>query len=66
VVIPRCGHAPQIEKARLVNPLISRYLRDKLKAVPPDLDAEWFLGDRTPATLRSRFNIPSPLLRAFS
>jgi abhydrolase domain-containing protein 6 len=38
VVIPRCGHAPQIEKARLVNQLISRYLRDKLKTIHPALD----------------------------
>ena len=29
VVIPKCGHAPQIEKARLVNQLVLRYLRDK-------------------------------------
>ena len=35
VVIPKCGHAPQIEKARLVNQLVVRYLKDKLKAVPP-------------------------------
>ena len=35
VVIPRCGHAPQIEKSRLVNRLISRYLRDKLEDDPP-------------------------------
>lgn len=38
VVIPRCGHAPQIEKARLVNRLISLYLRDKLKTIHPVLD----------------------------
>jgi pimeloyl-ACP methyl ester carboxylesterase len=38
VVIPKCGHAPQIEKARLVNHLISRFLRDKLKAIPPAFD----------------------------
>ena len=38
VVIPRCGHAPQIEKPRLVNQLISRYLRDKLKNIHPALD----------------------------
>ncbi len=43
VVIPRCGHAPQIEKARLVNQLIVRYLKDKLKVVPPALDPERFL-----------------------
>jgi abhydrolase domain-containing protein 6 len=43
VVIPRCGHAPQIEKARLVNHLISRYLRDKLKTIPPALDARRIL-----------------------
>ncbi len=44
VVIPRCGHAPQIEKARLVNPLISRFLRGKLQGVHPALDARRFLA----------------------
>ena len=38
VLIPRCGHAPQIEKSRLVNTLISRFLRDQLKTIPPVLD----------------------------
>jgi hypothetical protein len=38
VVIPRCGHAPQIEKARLVNRLITRYLRDELKNIHPALN----------------------------
>lgn len=38
VLIPRCGHAPQIEKARLVNTLVTRFLRDRLKALPPLLD----------------------------
>jgi len=66
VVIPRCGHAPQIEKARLVNQLISRYLCDKLTTIPQDLDADWFLENRTTPSLRSRFNLPSPLIRAFS
>jgi pimeloyl-ACP methyl ester carboxylesterase len=44
LVIPKCGHAPQIEKARLVNKLISKYLRDKLKGVPPMLDPDRFLN----------------------
>ena len=44
VVIPKCGHAPQIEKARLVNQLVVRYLKDKLKTVPPALDQERFLS----------------------
>jgi pimeloyl-ACP methyl ester carboxylesterase len=43
VVIPKCGHAPQIEKARLVNQLVTRFLRDKLKAIPPTLDPARFL-----------------------
>ncbi len=43
VVIPRCGHAPQIERAGLVNRLISRFLRDQLKTIPHDLTAERFL-----------------------
>lgn len=42
-VIPRCGHAPQIEKAGLVNALVDRFLRDKLKALPPNLDPSRFL-----------------------
>jgi pimeloyl-ACP methyl ester carboxylesterase len=46
VVIPKCGHAPQIERAGLVNRLISRFLRDKLKAIPPALAASRFLNRR--------------------
>src|SRR5262249_6186665 len=45
VVIPRCGHAPQIEKARLVNQLALRFLRDKLDVIPPNLDASRFLRE---------------------
>ena len=41
MVVPKCGHAPQIEKARLVNQLISKYLRDKLKTVIAGYP--WFL-----------------------
>src|SRR5690606_27813505 len=37
VVIPKCGHAPQIEKARLVNRLVLHFLRGTLKAIPPSL-----------------------------
>ena len=44
VVIPKCGHAPQIEKARLVNTLVTRFLRDRLKLVPPMLDPARYLG----------------------
>jgi abhydrolase domain-containing protein 6 len=44
VVIPNCGHAPQIEKPRMVNHLISRYLRDKLRTIPPALDPSRFLS----------------------
>jgi pimeloyl-ACP methyl ester carboxylesterase len=43
VVIPKCGHAPQIEKARLVNQLVLRFFRDGLKTIPPPLDAARFL-----------------------
>jgi abhydrolase domain-containing protein 6 len=46
VVIPRCGHAPQIEKARLVNHLVLRFLRDGLKTIPPPLDPIRFLKER--------------------
>jgi pimeloyl-ACP methyl ester carboxylesterase len=46
VVIPKCGHAPQIEKPRLVNQLISQFLRDKLKVIPPALDPYRFLSQQ--------------------
>jgi pimeloyl-ACP methyl ester carboxylesterase len=60
VVIPRCGHAPQIEKARLVNQLISRYLRDKLKTIHPALDIRRTISRDEP---RKRLNglLASPL-----
>ena len=45
MVIPKCGHAPQIEKARLVNELVLRFLRDKLKNIPPMLDPARFLKE---------------------
>jgi len=38
VLIPKCGHAPQIEKSRLVNTLVTQFLRDRLKTIPPMLD----------------------------
>lgn len=43
VVIPRCGHAPQIEKAGLTNRLISLHLHDKLGSIHPALDPRRFL-----------------------
>ena len=46
VVIPRCGHAPHIEKASLVNRLVSLYLRDELKSVHPALDPRRILAAR--------------------
>jgi len=49
VVIPKCGHAPQIEKSRLINGLVSKYLRDKLKSVPAQLDAARWLKQVAPA-----------------
>lgn len=49
VVIPKCGHAPQIEKARLVNHLVVRFLRDRLKTIPPMLDPARFLKEGRPA-----------------
>ena len=51
VVIPKCGHAPQIEKSRLVNTLITRFLRDRLKAIPPTLDPARFLEKEARASL---------------
>jgi abhydrolase domain-containing protein 6 len=55
VVIPRCGHAPQIEKSGLVNQLVLRFLRDKLKAIPPTLDPVRFLRKKEE---RGRFRVP--------
>jgi pimeloyl-ACP methyl ester carboxylesterase len=55
VVIPKCGHAPQIEKARLVNQLVVRYLKDKLKAIPPALDPERYLESASRPKAKSRF-----------
>lgn len=61
VVLPRCGHAPQIEKAGMVNQIVTRYLRDKLRTVPPALDPARFLervekqrGKTTPRPTRAR------------
>jgi abhydrolase domain-containing protein 6 len=61
LVIPKCGHAPQIEKPRLVNHLISRYLRDKLKTIPPAFEPARFLSQRTaPIKVRPGF-LTTPL-----
>ncbi|MGO9470739.1 MAG: alpha/beta fold hydrolase [Isosphaeraceae bacterium] len=57
VVIPKCGHAPQIEKAGLVNRLIASFVRDKLKTIPPALDPNRFLFQPTVPPKR-----PVPLL----
>jgi pimeloyl-ACP methyl ester carboxylesterase len=54
VVIPSCGHAPQIEKARLVNQLVVRYLKDKLKTIPPALDPGRFLAEARKPKKKSR------------
>jgi pimeloyl-ACP methyl ester carboxylesterase len=63
VAIPRCGHAPQIEKARLVNHLISRYLRDKLRAIHPALDPRRVLARPEGTLLHGGFLVrPSRLL----
>lgn len=43
LVLPNCGHAPQIEKYRQVNPLVARFLDDKLKTIPRSLDPARFL-----------------------
>jgi pimeloyl-ACP methyl ester carboxylesterase len=54
VVIPKCGHAPQIEKAGLVNKLVIRFLRDKLRSIPPQLDAARFLELTRKAGLKKK------------
>lgn len=45
VVIPGCGHAPQIESSRLVNSFVLRFLRGGLGKVPPALSPERFLAE---------------------
>jgi len=54
VVIPRCGHAPQIEKSRLVNELVLRFFREKLKNIPPALDPGRFLAKHEERSRRLR------------
>jgi len=65
VVIPKCGHAPQIEKARLVNRLISRYLRDQLKTIPAALDPDRVLT-RQSEPLRPRTGFLATPMRSLS
>ena len=36
LVLPDCGHAPQIEKSPQVNRLVMRFLKDRLKTIPND------------------------------
>lgn len=55
VVIPNCGHAPQIEKSGLVNQLVLQFCRDKLKNIPPALDPARFLLKREQ---RGRLRVP--------
>jgi len=64
VVIPRCGHAPQIEKARLVNQLISRYLRDQLKTIPAELDPDRFLNEKAKSHQPRAGSLTAPLRRS--
>ncbi len=60
VVIPKCGHAPQIEKSRLVNQLVKQFLRDKLKTIPPPLDPSRFLNGYESRPLLSKAFQPRP------
>lgn len=57
VVIPRCGHAPQIEKSRLVNKLVTHFLRDRLRMVPPMLDPARVLDPESFPQPRVRFGL---------
>ncbi|AMV39432.1 Lipase 1 precursor [Planctomyces sp. SH-PL62] len=60
VVIPQCGHAPQIEKSRLVNKLIDRFLNDRLGPLPSELDPSGFLVADAPSEAAPRLASPSP------
>jgi pimeloyl-ACP methyl ester carboxylesterase len=67
VVIPGCGHAPQIEKAGLVNQLISRFLRDRLTTIPANLDAGRFLSrDRRLLAARGATQLARATARALN
>ncbi len=44
VVIPKCGHAPQIEKAKLVNELVLRFLHGEPLQIPPALEPARYLA----------------------
>ena len=65
VVIPKCGHAPQIERAGLVNRLVSQFLRDELKAIPPALAPRPYLnrGARSPIYASGPINTPAHSLQ---
>ncbi|WP_165073578.1 alpha/beta fold hydrolase [Paludisphaera rhizosphaerae] len=45
-VVADCGHAPQIEKSRIINQMIVRFLNDRLGPIPRPLDANRFLAAR--------------------
>lgn len=57
-VIAGCGHAPQIEKARLVNRLIARHLTGTLGRIPPALDPSQLL-DRPDEAVARLAHLPS-------
>jgi pimeloyl-ACP methyl ester carboxylesterase len=44
IVIPKCGHAPQIERSGLVNRLVVRFLRGKIRMLHPALDPKRYLA----------------------
>lgn len=44
LVLPDCGHVPQIEKARQANPFVARFLKDRLKTIPNTLTPDRFLS----------------------
>ncbi|MGB3681359.1 MAG: alpha/beta fold hydrolase [Rubrobacteraceae bacterium] len=44
LLLPNCGHAPQIEKSRQVNQLVARFLDDRLKTIPKALHPARFLA----------------------
>lgn len=62
VVIPRCGHAPQIERARLVNGLIRRFLQGKLATIPRSLAPDRHLEDHERRQPTAEFVAPAPPL----
>lgn len=55
LVIPRCGHAPQIERHRLVNKLVRLFLTNKLHTTPSAFSPSKTFGSFDEETIGEQF-----------